>query len=114
MLAGGEVTEASLPDNIPAEARRLWSAGQRREAMSLLYRGSVFAAVHQHGVRLPTSATEGDCLKAVAGQSSDHQTAFFRRLVSAWLWCAYGAHNPDDSLVQVLCDEWPAIYRPES
>jgi len=110
VLAGGEVTKESLPDDLPGEVRRLWSDGKRREAMSLLYRGSVFAAVRRHGVRLPTSATEGDCLRAVDQQGHQAQREHFRRLVAAWLRCAYGGSNPDDALVFSLCDEWPAVY----
>lgn len=113
MLAGGEVTEESLPADIPAEVRRLWAEGRQREAMALMYRGSVFSAVRLYGVRLPTSATEGDCLKAVSGQTDEQQTVFFRRMLDAWLWCAYGARYPDDSVVELLCDEWLAHYGDE-
>lgn len=110
LLAGGEVTEESLPEDVPGEVRRLWNTGRKRDALSLLYRGTVFAAVRRHGVRLPASATEGDCVMAVAGQCSEQQSDFFRRTAGIWLRFAYGARDPDNKLVLELCDEWPSIY----
>tara|TARA_R110002049_G_scaffold54869_18_gene152384 strand:- start:261 stop:1802 length:1542 start_codon:yes stop_codon:yes gene_type:complete len=109
-IGGEEVTAASLPDDVSGEALRLWQSGDKRAALSLLYRGSVFAAVTQHGVRLPPSATEGDCLDAVVRHATDAQSEFFRRIVRAWVACAYGFRAPPDQVVLPLCAEWSSHY----
>ena len=109
-IGGEEVTAASLPDDISGAALRLWQTGDKRAALSLLYRGSVFAAVTQHGVRLPPSATEGDCLDAVVRHATDTQSEFFQRIVRAWVTCAYGFRAPPDQVVLPLCAEWSSHY----
>ncbi len=110
VLSGGEVTAESLPADIPGEVVRLWRGGRKRNALSLLYRGSVFAAVARYGVRVPESATEGLCLTAVADQASSGQSDYFARIVRAWILCAYGLRNPDESTVMSMCSEWPQHF----
>ena len=105
-LAGGELTADQLPDDIIAGVLESWRAGRKREALSLLYRGSVFAAVTEHGVRLPRSATEGACIRAVAAQTDTARSRFFRRIVHVWVRCAYGNQEPSDDAVLPLCSEW--------
>ncbi len=109
-LAVGSVTPDSLPDDLPGTVQRLWADGDKRAALSLLYRGTVYAAVEGYGVRLPDSATEGACVDAVTRQTNDRQSDFFRRTVAAWSALAYGAIDPGDRVVQTLCDEWPTHY----
>ncbi|HNP63427.1 MAG TPA: hypothetical protein PKH39_05785 [Woeseiaceae bacterium] len=110
VLSGGEVTAESLPADIPGEVARLWRANQTRDALSLLYRGSVFRAVAKYGVRLPESATEGLCLAAVTDQADSEQSDYFARVVKAWILCAYGFRNPDESTVLSMCTEWPKHF----
>jgi hypothetical protein len=105
-LAGGELTADQLPDDLVGAVRDAWRAGHKRKALSLLYRGSVFAAVREHGVRLPRSATEGACVSAVTAQTDAARANFFQRVVSAWVRCAYGDQVLDDDAVLPLCDEW--------
>ncbi len=105
-LAGGELTAEQLPDDIVAAVRSAWRAGRKREALSILYRGSVFAAVREYGVRLPRSATEGACVSAVTAQTDTSRAEFFRRVVHLWVRCAYGNQDPADDAVLPLCDEW--------
>ncbi|HEX6999129.1 MAG TPA: hypothetical protein VF322_13395 [Gammaproteobacteria bacterium] len=107
VLADGEIKGDTLPADVPGEALRLWRAGQRRRAMSLLYRASVFAVVDRHGVRLPENATEGMCIAAVEQQADAARAEFFRKLVAAWMWCAYAGRDPDDDFVAFVCAQWP-------
>ena len=109
-LAGGELTADELPDDISAEVERLWRAGEKRAALSLLYRGSVFTAVADHGVRLPRSATEAACVRAVADKLDATRTDFFRRIVNSWVRCAYANQAPGDDTVLPLCAEWPRHF----
>ncbi|MEM8983848.1 MAG: hypothetical protein AAGC71_12530 [Pseudomonadota bacterium] len=106
VLADGEISSDSLPDDIPAAAMAAWQRGDQRLALSLLFRGSVLAAVSKHGVRLPDSATEGDCLRAVVAQTGRDFAAYFDRVVDAWVRCAYGTLTPGDVQFSALCADW--------
>ena len=106
-VAGGEITADSLPDDVAGEVLRLWEAGQKRDALSLLYRASVFAAVANLGVRLPDSATESACVAAVSRQAGREQSQYFRDVVTAWVYLAYGAYEPSDKTVRGLAKGWP-------
>jgi len=110
MLASGEVRAEELPDDVPASVRALWQRGDRRAALSLLYRASVFELVRRYGVRLPRSATEGGCLAAVAAQTGAAQSGLFRRIVNAWVMLAYGARVPSTEEVESLLSAWPEQY----
>ncbi len=110
MLATGEVTAESLPADIPAAVQALWTEGRHREALSLLYRGSVFVLVDRYGVRLPASATEGACVAAVDRQADAAQSRFFRQVVDAWSRLAYGAEAPRPEQVTELVRGWRAQY----
>lgn len=110
ILSTGEITADVLPDDIPAEVRRLWQTGKKRDALSLLFRGSVFYVVTEHGVRVPPSATEGACVKAVKAHSGEELSGYFEKVVMAWVWLAYGSREPADELLQSLCNDWSRHY----
>ena len=110
VLSTGAVNAVDLPADIPGSARTLWAEGRNREAMSLLYRGSVFALVDRYGVRLPESATEGSCIAAVDAQASPSQSDLFRRIVAAWMQVAYGAQRPSAATFDELASSWPQYY----
>ena len=110
ILSSGEITAEQLPDDVPAEVHRLWNDGHKREALSLLFRGSVFYLVTQHGVRVPPSATEGACVDAVARQSNKELSAYFEKVVMAWVLFAYGSREPGDATMQTLCNDWSRHY----
>lgn len=110
VLSTGEITAETIPDDLPGNVMKLWRQGNAREALSLLYRGSVFGAVHRHGVRLPKSATEGDCISAVDEQTAESHATFFSRVAYAWVWCAYGSTAPAEATMEAMCSEWPAHY----
>lgn len=110
VLADGELSADTLPEDVPAEVLRLWQAGDARRALSLMYRGSVFAAVTRLGVKLPDSATEGMCLKAVRAQTDTAHAAYFASVVNAWIRCAYGAAAVPGETVRALAQQWRTVY----
>jgi len=95
-----------LPGDLDASVRALWQAGQRREALALLYRGAVarVAAVLQ----IPESgeATEADWLQR-ARALDDAQRARFAAIVRAWQYAAYAGRYPDQDGVDCLLAGWP-------
>ncbi|MEM8685533.1 MAG: hypothetical protein AAGF72_19120 [Pseudomonadota bacterium] len=110
VLADGEVSAEDLPDDLPAEVLSLWRGGHKREALSLLYRGTVFAAVNRYEIRLPDSATEQACLREVRRHADDAGHVFFRRVVTAWMLCAYASRVVDEAALEALATEWPRHF----
>jgi hypothetical protein len=97
---------AALPGDVPAEARRLWLARQRREALSLLYRGGVERLAQALGTPLPPGATEAECLRRARALGDTTLPRAFLRLVRAWQAAAYARRLPDDAQFESLLDDW--------
>lgn len=106
---GLDIRPESLPADVPGQAWRLWRAGRRSDALSLLYRGALSNLVSVRGLRLPPSATEGDCL-ASARRAVDslgmEAVDYFERVVRTWQVLAYAHRAPQDDHVQTLCSDW--------
>ena len=88
-------TEAPLPDDIAGTARRLWAAGQHREALALAYRAGVAAMLEATGRVLPPGATEAQCLRAAQALPEAPRRAF-ATLVSQWQYAAWAERLPSD------------------
>ena len=58
-----DIRPESLPADIGAAVRALWLAGERRAALSLLYRGALSRLVHSYAVPIGDASTEGDCVQ---------------------------------------------------
>ena len=105
-LFGMDIQPESLPDDIAAESRRLWQNGQQRQALSLLYRGSLSRLVNDHLLELNDSMTEGDVLHCARNASLPEELlGFLQQLTLAWQTVAY-AHRqpPEDNVVHLLTD----------
>jgi hypothetical protein len=115
-LFGLDIRPESLPDDLPAQVWLLWQAGSRSAALSLLYRGALSHLVSVRGLRLPPSATEGDCL-ASARRAVDTLGAetlgYFERIVGVWQVLAYAQRTPESEHVQALCLAWPQHFGAE-
>jgi hypothetical protein len=103
---------AAPPDaDLGEVAWRLWTAGQPREALRALYRGSLAGLATRHGVPVSTSATEEDCLRLAAARLGDDELlGFFRRLTRVWQATAYAHRPPDETGARALCLEWPRHF----
>ena len=55
ILFGLDVTPASLPADVPAQAMQLWADGLCREALSLLYRTSLSRLIDHHQIAFRAS-----------------------------------------------------------
>ena len=58
---GLDLRPESLPDDVVAAARARFAAGDPTGALSLLYRGALVQLAKRFELRLPASATEGEC-----------------------------------------------------
>jgi hypothetical protein len=100
----------ALPDDIAAVARRLWSEGRPRDALALLYRGSVEAMARQVQVELPAGATEAQCLRVARRLPAPAARELFAQVVRMWQYAAYAGRLPAqvefDALLDAASLQW--------
>jgi len=107
VVMGLDIARESLPEDIVAAARGAWFSGQIREALSLLYRGSLSRLVDHQRLPIRDSDTEDDCLMQVAKLGDDSVTDFFRQLTLIWVRAAYAGHEAQEHEFDQLCRTWP-------
>ncbi|NEV60574.1 DUF4129 domain-containing protein [Thiorhodococcus minor] len=99
------MVEASLPNDIAQAVRQRLRDGDRRGALSLLYRASL-AHLGRLGVEIPEGATEGDCLRLARRALPRAEVAPFKRVTQAWWGFAYAHRAPSDAGVESLLEAW--------
>ncbi len=106
-LFGMDIRPASLPEDIAAESRRLWQEGEPRQALSLLYRGSLSRLVNNHQLVLHDSMTEGDVLGCARHASLNEElVGYLQQLTLAWQTLAYAHRQPATSTIETLFAAW--------
>jgi hypothetical protein len=103
-----DIRPESLPADLPAAVRALWQRGQARDALSLLYRGALSRLVHDHGVPVRASSTEGECAALASRHLDATQGDYVTRLIGLWQLTVYGARLPEGPTVLAVCDEFDA------
>ena len=111
VVMGMDVTPQSLPADIPGAVWHLWQAGQRKEALSLLYRGAISRLIEHGQVEIQQADTEGDCLRRVQQVGTPAHPGYFSGLTRVWIAQAYAGQIPADAVVEGLCREWPFVER---
>ena len=101
-----DIRPESLPADIGAAVRALWLAGERRAALSLLYRGALSRLVHSYGVAIGDASTEGDCVRLARGALPTASADFVAALVQAWQVAVYGDRVLATEHVLRLCDDF--------
>ena len=104
-LFGLDVRPESLPDDVAAAAERLARESRVREALSLLYRGSLVRFM-DGGIEFLQGDTEGDCMRRVEAAETPRRTSYFRRLVTHWEVLAYGHHAVSPDAAIALARGW--------
>ena len=107
IVMGLDITRDSLPEDIVAAARAAWAAGRVREALSLLYRGSLSRLVERHRLPIRDSDTEDDCLTKAAEVANASTTTYFRQLTLLWVRAAYAGREARAEEFEALCQAWP-------
>jgi hypothetical protein len=114
-VGGLDIRAESLPPDVTAEVRELWTRGERRLALALLYRATLSRLVSGDGLILRQGDTEGDCLRA-AGAARQAQRLGQGRLdvaraaTTLWLNGAYGDRWPESGALFARCDEWDVHF----
>jgi len=106
-VAPTEAAGADLPADIPAAARAALARGERRAALSLLYRGALAR------LGLPAGATEAEVLAQAARELPPPQRDYLQRLGRAWLATAWAHRAPPAEAVAALCRDWAAAFGAE-
>lgn len=101
----------TLPDNVPAEARRLWAQGKPRHALALLYRASVETMAKRAEVALPPGATESECLRASRRMPDGEDRSLFAQMVRVWQYAAYAQQLPAQEEFDDLLSSLQQRYR---
>ncbi len=107
VVMGMEVSNTSLPDDIPTAVWSLWQQGRQQEALALLYRGSISRVIEIGRVQIQESDTEGDCMRRVESVGQAVYPAYFRSITAAWTRLAYSGVSAGDAEVHTLCQQWP-------
>jgi hypothetical protein len=103
---GFDLRPESLPDDVVAAARARFAAGDPTGALSLLYRGALVQLARRFALRLPASATEGECEALARGALDGALAQDFAALARAWLYCAYAHQPPAPPEFDALCARW--------
>lgn len=112
VIMGMEITEESLPEDVPAEARRLWNDGDFRQALALLYRGSLYELVYTKHFELEEWYTERECNEYVQqSEESSGLRNYFQQLTLAWQNTAYAHRLPEQDMFEQLCTNWTGAFR---
>jgi Domain of unknown function (DUF4129) len=111
-----DIRPESLPADIGAAVRELWLAGERRAALSLLYRGALSRLVHSYAVAIGDASTEGDCIRLARAALPAPRSDFVTALVDAWQLAVYGGRPLASEHVLRLCADFdrflPALAAP--
>ena len=120
-LFGLDIRQQSLPDDIQSEAHSLWQNSHHREAVSLLYRGSLASLFKQYRFELPAGATEHDCIRQLeinevnlSGSLSEEKhtlrTNQFKKLTDIWVSVAYAHRIPEQTAFYDVCNSWNRYF----
>ena len=108
---GLDLRPESLPPDVLAAARERFASGDPAGALSLLYRGALVELARRFGLRLPASATEGECERIARGAVGGTLAQDFAELARAWLYCAYAHRPPGPAEFDSLCARWAAAFQ---
>ncbi len=107
-----DIRPESLPDDMGAASRELWSRGEHRAALALLYRGCLSRLAHTHRVPIRDATTEGECVALAASHLSSDSATYVSRLVHIWQRAVYGGEEPSAELMSSLCDGFAGALDP--
>jgi Domain of unknown function (DUF4129) len=114
ILFGLDLRPQSLPQQIDAVCLQLLEEGKKREAMSLLYRGTLSALVNRRRLEIRSSFTETECCLEVGRNRPATESFFFNDLTSLWVSLAFGHRDPEDQACRDLVGRWEILYGGQS
>jgi len=113
-LFGMELAPETLPADLAGAVRALLGAGRMREALALLYRGTLSALVHGRGIELKPSDTEGEALARVRAHGEAATAQYFAELVLHWQRAAYARRLPAPADIEQLLAAYGERFAPRT
>jgi hypothetical protein len=113
-LFGMELAPETLPADLAGAVRALLGAGRMREALALLYRGTLSALVHGRGIELKSSDTEGEALARVRAHGEAATAQYFAELVLHWQRAAYARRLPAPADIEQLLAAYGERFAPRT
>ncbi|MET0934760.1 MAG: DUF4129 domain-containing protein [Luteibacter sp.] len=98
---------ANVAKGFGDEVHAMWRAGSRREALALLYRGTVERVATRLDEAVPLDATEADAIAGARRLDDDDASRRAIRIVRTWQYAAYADRYPTDEEVAVMLGGWP-------
>jgi hypothetical protein len=89
------------------DVQALWRAGKRRDALALLYRGTVERMATRLDEPVAPDATEADAIAGARRLADDDASRRAIRIVRTWQYAAYADRYPTDDEVAALLAGWP-------
>jgi hypothetical protein len=114
IMFGMDLRPESLPDDIGRVSIELLTQGKKREAISLLYRGTLSKLVNSYDLEIHSSFTENECCGEVQNNRPKPEAAFFSSLTSLWVFTAYGHRDPNTEVCSQLINRWVNLYGVQS
>ena len=99
--------EAAVPKGFGDQVHVLWRSGSRREALALLYRGTVERMATRLDEPVSPDATEADAIAGARRLDDDDAGRRAIRIVRTWQYAAYADRYPSDEEMAVLLGGWP-------
>lgn len=107
---GLDIDADNMPDDPAAHARLLWQQGEKRQSLSLLYRGSLLNLVNSQHLDVHDSYTEGECMAQVKQNAQTPTFDYFEQLTRNWQRLAYAGIMPDEQTMTRLFEQWHDIF----
>jgi hypothetical protein len=108
-------SEATLSPSVAATPARLadavlalWRKGERRDALALLYRGTVERMAQRLDTPVHPDATEADAVAQARLLNDAEASRRVARIVRTWQFAAYADRYPSDDDMTTLLSGWPA------
>jgi len=112
-LFGLELDRERLPADVVREAHERFRAGDAIGALSLIYRGALVRVIEGHGIAVPESATEGECMRLLRERAAPDLVADFAALNDAWILSRYAHEVVPLERFDELCRRWAPRLAPE-
>ncbi len=96
----------NLPLDIVASAEQLLQRGERRQALSILFRGALRAVMEQYDLKVSRGATESDCKLSVSSVATANQQQTFVKLMGIWQKEAYANQPQQEQTIASLIKDW--------
>nr|WP_063570817.1 hypothetical protein [Luteibacter rhizovicinus] len=100
----------AVPKGFGEQVHLLWRSGSRREALALLYRGTVERVATRLDEPVSPAATEADAIAGARRLDDDDAGRRAIRIVRTWQFAAYADRYPSDEEMAVLLGGWPVEH----